>query len=111
MDDIVLEPTTRARVKDIPAKRKATTDPLGTTVQIEAGLPDAPLSPDGLTSRQVLHRTRERLRAQAAANPADTGSWWTALPSATSTSSRSRTAEFWTTSSWRTILSASSTEC
>lgn len=81
MDDIVLEPTTRARVKDIPAKRKATTDPLGTTVQIEAGLPDAPLSPDGLTSRQVLHRTRERLRAQAAANPADTGSWWTALPS------------------------------
>lgn len=81
MDEIVLEPDARARSKFRRLKSKNPTDPLGTTAEIEAGLPDTPRSPDGLTSREVLERTRERLRLQAAEDPQSSGDWWTPLPS------------------------------
>lgn len=81
MDDAVLKPTGRALSKGIPANRRSPTDPLGTTAQIEASLPDQPLSDDGLTSREVLDRTRDRLRRLMADNPAASESWWTPLPS------------------------------
>lgn len=79
MDEIVLEPGTRAR-RGV-RRPKDSIDPLGTTAQIEAMLPDDPRSPDGLTSREILERTRQQLRLVAAGNPEASGDWWTPLPS------------------------------
>lgn len=81
MDDAVLEPTTLALSKGAPADRRSPSDPLGTTAKIEAALPDQPLSDDGLTSREVLDRTRDRLRRLMADNPDASENWWTPLPS------------------------------
>jgi len=81
MDEIVLKPTTRARGKCKRPTTKATTDPLGNTVEIEAALPDEPRAGTGFTSRELVERTRERLRRHAAEILDGYGSWWTALPS------------------------------
>ena len=81
MDEIVLEPTTCVRSSPRSAKLKTTTDPLGNTAAVEAALPDEPRTESGLTSRELLKQTRERLRRHAAATQDGWGDWWTALPS------------------------------
>ena len=81
MDETVLEPGTRARSKFRRPRIKSHTDPLGNTVEVETGLPEEPRSSDGLTSREVLDRTRDRLRREAAEHPEASGDWWTPLPS------------------------------
>ena len=80
MDEIVLEPDTRARSKPGRLKSKNPADPLGNTAEVEARMPDEPRSSDGLTSREVLNHTRERLRREAAEHPDSSGDWWTPLP-------------------------------
>ena len=81
MNEKVLAPRTRARAGSWRPKHKSDTVLLGNTAAIEASLPEEPRSETGLTSREVLERTRERLREQAAQNPDSSASWWTALPS------------------------------
>lgn len=77
MDEIVLEPRRRAR-RDL--RSKVPTDPLGNSAAVETALPDGPRTDEGLTARELLERTRERLRRQVADHPESSAHWWTELP-------------------------------